>query len=152
MRIRFFDDMASVAKLNASALSWVGTPFFPFARTRGGGVDCVNLAAALYVEAGFLNDFEMPKYTMDRGVHHAESALEAFLDLRSEFQKLQPSEQEAMPGDLLTFRIGKAAHHCGVLVDGTRFVHVYQLHNVQFGDLRDDTWKSRWASIYRPVV
>jgi hypothetical protein len=69
----FFADDGSRNRLVAIARQWLGTPFAPHACIRGAGVDCVHLCAAIYIEAGFLERFSAPKYTLDGGNHAPKS-------------------------------------------------------------------------------
>lgn len=41
-------------RIACTAREWIGTPFVPHARIKGAGVDCVNLPAAILIEAGVI--------------------------------------------------------------------------------------------------
>lgn len=148
----FFDKRITQLALLQEARSWVHTPFFPFARVKGHGVDCVNLAAGIYLETGVINGFHPPPYSMDGGSHLAESALEKFIESQyGQLKKLDLSEP-LMPGDLLCFEMGRVSHHVGLVTEYPLFLTTFQGVPVRELDLRDPTWSKRLIKAYRPVV
>ena len=129
--------------------SWVGTPFHAFAALKGVGVDCVHLAAEIYREAGHLEGYRFPVYTLDAGQHAGRSVLLEWLDACPKFQRIEAGGEV---GDLFCFRLGRCAHHLGIGLGGTRFVHALIRRRVRYGQLDDPTYGRRWVATYRPVV
>lgn len=144
----FFADNARQELLRQVATSWKGTPFVPHASVKGAGVDCVHLAAQIYVESGHLDTYQFASYTMDGGHHNALSQVTAWLDASPRFIK---GVYPVLAGDLICFRIGKVIHHVGIAVSERNFVHVTRGGVVSLARIDDTTWLKRLAGVYRPV-
>jgi cell wall-associated NlpC family hydrolase len=173
----FFHSPDRLADLSAAAESWLRTPFHPRARIKGAGVDCVQLAAAIYLELGAIPDVPFPHYTMDGGTHLTESLVISYVEGLGCFQRIEPrwgkppSSQvkqckscgpaagplprftvgEFFAGDFLGFQIGKVVHHCGVFLGGSRFIHTFKPYAVHYGNLLDPTWLKRLVTVHRPI-
>lgn len=131
--------------IQKAAVKWMGTPFHPHACVIGGGVDCVNLAAALYEEAGVIEKRpEFPPYTMDGGKHLGASTLSKVLASLPGFEKVN----EVYPGALLVFNLGRVTHHIGVALTETRFIHALQGPGVIMSSLREKTYSKRLKEIW----
>lgn len=145
-------------KIAQIARTWLGTPFFPHMAQRGVGCDCVQLARAIYVEAGHAPDsVTFPPYSLDGGNHLNKSIVVSFLEECGLFScawdhkidvAISPSSQ---PGDLLTFQIGRVPHHVGIAVGGGKFINSIRGYGVIECDITDATWGSRLRSVWRPV-
>lgn len=146
-------------KIASIARSWLGTPFFPHQAIKGVGCDCVQLARAIYVEAGHAPETVVfPKYSLDGGYHLGRSTVISFLEECGLFSCSWDHEIDRhappptiQPGDLLTFKIGRVPHHVGIAVGGGKFIHAIRDYGVIECDLRDSTWASRLRSVWRPV-
>lgn len=160
----YFAGWSRVEMLRLAAESWIGTPFIPFAAVRGAGVDCVNLCAELLKASGFQppSANTWPRYAMDGGKHNRESQLIAWLHANKQFAPVwnrtlwtlgTPAYDAsiAMPGDVLCFTIGRSAHHAGLLIGGTKFIHCLFARKVMFASLADATFKRRLTAVYRPL-
>jgi hypothetical protein len=79
----FFSEEKRRRALEWEASSWVGTPFHAHARLKGVGVDCVQLAAALYIATGFLTEFEVGWYPIDGGNHDEVSRVVEWIENRA---------------------------------------------------------------------
>lgn len=134
-------DIAAIAR------SWIGTPFIPHARVKRAGVDCVQLAGAIYIEAGILSEFAPAPYTMDGGTHRDTSAVLEWLTASPAFA---PTTDAPRCGDLLVFRSGRVEHHVGVMVSSETFVHALRVCNVIESHVQDSTWSRRLTAVYRP--
>lgn len=154
-----FADWSRVEMLRLAAESWLGTPFVPYAAIRGAGVDCVNLCAELLQGCCFTAaKGGWPKYVIDGGKHNRESQLIAWLDGNRNFLpvwwrggKEAYTAADAMPGDLLCFTLGRSAHHAGLLIGGTKFIHCLFGRRVMFATLADHTFNRRLTAVYRPM-
>ena len=131
------------------AESWIGTPFHPHARTIGGGVDCVNLAAAIYEGAGVIERFDPPPYKMDGGHVLARSQIYAWLNDSPDFYEMPVSVRQ--PGDLVCFNLGGVTHHVGILLEGNEVIHAMQRVGVVKCDY-GTSFQRRTDRIYRPVA
>jgi cell wall-associated NlpC family hydrolase len=137
-------------ELEKDARRWLGTPFVPRASIRGAGVDCVNLAAQLYIGAGLLERFEMPSYSMDEGQHAECSKLLLWLQSNPNFERLLELKNICV-GDLLCFRIGRTEHHAGIALAGNRFIHAQNRGAVIITTLADPIFKRCLKAVFRPV-
>lgn len=146
----YFDDADRQARLREVARAWAKTPFHPHAAIRGVGVDCVNLLAAIYTESGALDGWEFPAYTMDGGDHRHTSQVLAWLDAHEKFARL-PEDAPLVPGDLLSFRLGRVPHHVGLYLGERLFIHALRHCGVTESRLDDPTFGKRLKARYRPL-
>jgi cell wall-associated NlpC family hydrolase len=147
----FFADEKRRRALLAEAQSWVGTPFHAHARLKMVGVDCVQLAAALYIATGFLaeSEFDIGWYPLDGGSHDAKSRVIEWIEQSGKFSLVI----EAMPGDLLCFKYGiGVAHHVGVKLEGRQFIHTLLQHMACVVNTDEPRYVKRLQAVYRPVV
>jgi hypothetical protein len=145
------------ARIARTAREWIGTPFVPHARIKGAGADCVNLPAAILVEAGVLEFVFTGPYTIDAGRHASQSILVHWLreDGRFEEWPVDPPPKALLPlleGDLLCFRIGRGvAHHLGLVTSPAGdFVHCLRGHGVIQSTIIDPTYRKVLTNHFRP--
>lgn len=143
----FFNSGCRIGTLIKAAASWKNTPFFPNGNTKGenGGVSCQKLVEALYRETGCC-DIQTPSVPMAHGNHGGPSLLVPFMDGLKNFKSVWPVE----PGDMVAFRLGKVAKHCGVYLGSGRFIHAMEDLGVVISNMGDSTWSSRFAAAWRP--
>lgn len=166
MREFFYNEQRRLG-LRLEAATWLGTPFFAHGKIKGAGVDCVQLAAQIYIATGFLDAFDPGPYTMDGGRHSPVSKVIAWIEVSEKFLKIsegrvpQAPEQiqqglaERVPpmvGDLLCFKImrNKVEWHVGVYVGDGLFIQALLNRVVSIGDLAN-LQAIRLAAIYRPM-
>lgn len=135
--------------LLAEAQSWVGTPFMGNSASKGRGVSCQKLAGALYAAVGCAQ-MDVPDAPMGRAKYAEDSLVLPFMRGRSDFVEVSRGEP-LLPGDLVTFRIGRSVHHVGVMVLPGVFVHATEPTGAQFCPLADPTWRGRLAEVFRPI-
>lgn len=143
----WFDSEEKSAKLRASAQSWLGTRFLGNSCSKGVGVSCQKLAAAIYREVGFC-DVEVPEVPMAHARFSRESLLVPWVEQCGLFYQVARSEVQA--GDLLGFRLGKVVHHCGVALGPREFVHAMDRIGTVISRLSDPTWAGRLEYVWRP--
>jgi len=134
----WFSTAERVATLRAEAESWLRTPFCLHSQAKGAGVDCVHLDHALATSTGWPHVLTPPDYGAQDTMHSPESKLHAYLDAAAGIELVGefPAVASSMRvGDIITFIIGKAAHHTGMVISGTRFVHAMSNHVVKYSDL-----------------
>ncbi len=159
----YFQTLERRRVLRRVALSWIGTPFRPHGRDKGIGVDCVSLAAGIYLETGCIQSYDPPWYSMDGGSHLERSQLEAEVVKTGRFalvwereparakQLLRAAELDFIqPGDLLFFRLGRVVHHCAVCVGDFRVIQALHTSGVCWGHIADPTLSRRLEAVYRP--
>lgn len=147
--LAFFSSAERLARLEAEAARWIGTPFSPHAAVCGGGVDCVNLAAQLLSACGHASGYDFPKYVMDGGKHNRTSQLTDYLNARKDFRQVLVPEGE--PGDVLCFKLGRTSHHCGLMLAGRKFIHALYGRKVAIATLADRTFARSLFAVYRPI-
>jgi cell wall-associated NlpC family hydrolase len=136
-------------RLHAFMESWLGTPFHAHAGIKSVGVDCVNLAAEIYKEAGLLRHCQFPAYAIDAGQHRQDSMLLGWLDHSPSFEHVEEGREV---GDLFCFRFGRSAHHLGICAGGGKFIHALLRRSVRYACLDDPTYGRRLVATYRPVI
>jgi cell wall-associated NlpC family hydrolase len=148
----FFSTPERIARLQAVADGWEGTPFMPNAAVRGAGVSCQKLAGRIYIETGFWPETStIPEGPMDWSHAHTRSLIAGFLATRPEFAVLG-GQAAIQPGDLLGFKLGGCVHHCGIAVAaGGRFIHCLRGRGAQYSNLGDATYLSRLGNVWRPI-
>lgn len=144
-----------LVELVEEAKSWVGTPFMAHSRVKGAGVDCVNLAAALYLKTRFLDSFDPPPYALDGGVHNTRSQIIDWLEEHPRFlavwHKHGPGLYDPLAGDALVFKNAQSEHHVAVMLAGNHFIHAVNHRKVTIGALSDPLYKHALSAVYRPI-
>jgi cell wall-associated NlpC family hydrolase len=152
----FFNSQWQIERLAQEAARWIGTPFVAHSRVPGAGVDCVNLAAALYLETGAMESFNPPAYSLDSGQHDIESRVLHYLDGHPSFKPIfarhVDKEYSGMAGDLLCFKFARSEHHVGVLMTYNRFIHARNRRNVEMTSLTDPVYARCLTYVFRPVL
>jgi hypothetical protein len=140
------------------AARWIGTPWRANSDVCGpnGGVSCHLLPRAILVEAGLLSH-DFPKVIGDPHAsrHSTHSIIEAFLDARPEFQRLEFSPGSLPPlepGDLLGFRLRSCIDHLGLVLSGNQFIHVLLHQCTTLDPIPDPTWSRRIRALWRRRV
>lgn len=111
-------------RLKESARAWFhsGAPFAPHGNSKRYGIDCVNLAHAIYTESG-LQLPEIPRrYFMDASRHEAVGILTEWIEGSGKFQPLELAESYPV-GTLLCTTIGHAPYHVAVVIDDVHAIH-----------------------------
>lgn len=135
-----------------AALPWVGTPFAERQRLQGVGVDCVQLAAGIYIPTGLVDRFNPGDYAMDGGTHQDRSRVFEWLEKSPAFVQ---SHEPLRVGDLLAFSQGRAAWHVAItlVVDGADAIciHCLRTTGTALVQLADPTWSKRLVAVYTPI-
>ena len=129
------------AALVAEARSWLGTPFRDQADVKGGGVDCAMLLVRSAVDTGLVPPFDPRPYPPQWHLHRDE---ERFLAIVGRLGR--EVQREAIPGDVIVYRVGRCFSHGGVIIEGDHVLHAYYktghvaispLHEAQLARLKD---------------
>jgi cell wall-associated NlpC family hydrolase len=154
----FFRDFKRAESLRAESESWLGTPFVEHAAIKGAGVDCVNLCAEVLRRSGVLvpANRTWPSYSMDGGNHSARSKLRAWLEGQPMFELVWEPDRGpyalcALPGDVLVFHLRQSAHHAGLFIGGTKFIHSMFKRSVEMPTLADGSYGRRLEAAFRPM-
>lgn len=108
------DERAAVV---AEALTWVGTAFRHATRAKGVGVDCANLVGAAFAP---VITVDFPPYPPDWFLHSARERLVEVIE-----QHCTAAPAPVQPGDIATFRFGRAVSHAGIVVSTAPLVMVH---------------------------
>ena len=120
---------------------------------KGSGVCCQRLVGAIYHAVGAIPDAMVPTGPMDWSNASTQSLIADHMATRIDFAPVEPLLQaNARPGDMVGFKIGGCLHHCGIVLyaDG-RFIHCLRGPDTAYSELRDATYLSRLAAIWRPI-
>jgi len=131
--------------IRAEALSWAGTPFRHAGALKHVGVDCIHLVEAVLRAVGLLGvDAIVPRYSPDWHLHQRRELL---LDgLRQHCDEVEAPYQV---GDILVWRYGRAASHCGVYIGDGRIVHAATKDQVRCEPADSASLKRRFVGAYR---
>lgn len=108
----------------AAARTWINTPFHDLARVRGVGVDCAQLLAAVYHEAGVVERVDTGTYSPQFMLHDRRERLAEFVGRYSR----EIAEADAGPGDVVLYRVGKSFSHAAIIVEWPHnIIHAHKL-------------------------
>lgn len=132
--------MNSQTSLIEAALSWLGTPYQHQQRCKGVGVDCAHLIAGVAIDAGLLpKDIALPMdYSPEWNLHNEDQMLLRYLEQFGCVRK-----EDAKPGDILCFTVGKAVGHLGILISEGQYIHAQNL--VKPYRVTINTLSGKWA-------
>jgi cell wall-associated NlpC family hydrolase len=119
----------------SAAEKWIGTPYHHNARLLGVGVDCAQLLAAVYEEAGVIGHVS-PRYAHDWHLHNSG---EQFIDWVLRCGGREIEEVSSLPGDLVLWRWGRTFSHGGILIGGGNVVHAWLELGVTVDDMSTHT-------------
>lgn len=121
-------ESAERARVVACAERWLRTPWHHLARVKGVGVDCAQLLAAVYEEAGLIPHVETGHYPPDFMLHRGE---ERYLGWILKFAR--PVESP-LPGDVVLYRWGRCLAHGAIVVEWPRIIHAFLGQGVVWGE------------------
>ena len=109
------------ARVIAAAQTWLGTPFHDGAAVKGVGVDCAQLLAAAYSEAGLIARPEIAPYSAQWFLHNDEPLFEAFV------RRYAREVESPSPADIVLYRVGRSyAHGALVIAWPARIIHAFK--------------------------
>ena len=91
------------------ARTWLKTPFHDGAQIKGIGVDCANLLAAVYEEAGLVDPVNIAPYSPQFMLHRNEPLFEQYV--------LKFGHEVATPqvADIVLYRVGRSFAHGAIV-------------------------------------
>ena len=105
------------ARVVATALEWLGTPYHHLGDVKGVGVDCAMFMVRVFVDTGLVPAFDPRPYPTDWHLHRGEERyLGAVLDRAHEVAA--PG-----PGDIALYRFGRTLSHSALVIAWPRVVH-----------------------------
>lgn len=143
-----FIDGEDGKKVAEEAKTWMGVPHVNGAMDKEYGVDCALLSYAVARDAGVIDDHPewLPKdYSADWYLHRNDNrmidTIEKFCD--------EVTDGLILPGDILTYRYGRAPSHVGIVIDDRAAVHA----DANIGEVicyyYEDELKDRLYKVYR---
>lgn len=107
-----------------AARTWLRTPFHDCAAIKGVGVDCANLLAQAYEEAGVVDHVEIEPYSPQWFLHHSEELFIGYL-LKAGAHEI--AESDAQMADIVMFKIGRCYAHGAIIVEWpNEMIHAYK--------------------------
>lgn len=111
----------------AEATSWKGTPYRGWSCVKGAGVDCGQLIYGVYRACGLVPEVELPRdYSLQVASHRASTE---YIDLVDDYFR-DITEAEALPGDLVVYKLGHAFAHAGIIVKWPEIIQAEARHGV----------------------
>jgi NlpC/P60 family putative phage cell wall peptidase len=104
----------------AAARTWLGTPWVHNARVKGHGVDCGQLLAAVFQEAGVVGPVDPGEYPQDWALHRSE---ERFMSIVERYAV--KVYRAPLPGDVALFKFGRCVSHGGIVLEWPLMIHAY---------------------------
>ncbi len=107
----------------AEARTWLRTPYHHNQRTKGAGVDCANLPAAVYAAAGMIPEIPPEEYSAQWHLHcnsddpDTERYLKRVLEYAREFSG-PPG-----PADFVLWKVGRRWAHGAIVIEWPVIIH-----------------------------
>jgi cell wall-associated NlpC family hydrolase len=142
---------AHIARLEAEAAKWVGTPWCDNSAEIGRGVCCHMLMREIYVGAGWLTDLDAPNGSAQSARWSNESPILHWMmaDGSKWFDLVNMLHDDLLPGDTLLLKVGHTPHHMGLLLWNGRVCHVTTNQGVQIVSGLQRWWP-RITHAFRP--
>lgn len=136
------------AAVVAEARSWIGTPYHHEADVKGGGVDCGMLIVRCFVDTGVVPPFDPRPYAQYWYLHRDEEKYLGFvLDRATE----RAENEDAEPGDVVVWHVGRCFAHGGIVSDWPKFIHAFApSHCCLEDDFTQGVMGSRKMRIFNP--
>jgi NlpC/P60 family putative phage cell wall peptidase len=139
---------AERARVVATALSWVGTPYCHRARIKGAGVDCGQFIAAVFNESGIVAEYiPLDDYRPDWMMHRNEPRFKETVERYAKFAPLKYQE----PGDIALFRWGRSPSHGAIVIEWPKVVHSYIKRGVIISNVQmEPDLTKRYVGVWDP--
>ncbi|MGC9368716.1 MAG: NlpC/P60 family protein [Paracoccaceae bacterium] len=126
----------------AAARGWLGTPYHDQASLKGVGTDCLGLLRGVWREVVGEEPMPVPPYTRSWGEIAPRDRLIEAAEACMHRAPLQP-------GAVLIFRMRPraVAKHCGIMVEGDRFIHAREGLGV-IEEALSGPWRRRIAATF----
>jgi hypothetical protein len=106
------------------ARTWIGTPFHDQQKVKVAGVDCAQLIAAIFEEAGLIDVVDIGYYSPQWFLHRDEERYLSYVLPRAK----EIAESVSKPADLVVFKIGRCFAHGAILTEEgwPNVIHAYK--------------------------
>ena len=130
---------AERAAVVREAHGWLRTPYHPCAKVRGVGVDCAQLPAAVYADAGVIAGITHGAYSPQWHMHHDDE-----LYLAEVTSHAREIAGPPLPGDFVLYQVGRCWAHGAIVVAWPTIIHALSGVGVVLGNgLLDPLAKKR---------
>ena len=103
------------------ARSWLGTHFHDGAQLKGVGVDCAQLLAAVYGEAGMIDKPTIEQYSPQFMLHRDDPLFESYV------KRFGHEVETPQMGDIVLYKIGRSFAHGAIVVEWpTKIIHAFK--------------------------
>ncbi len=139
--------------LNATAESWVGTPFCERSAVKGAGVCCHRLLVEVFAEAGWLPRIDVPDHDARWARAQSRSVIADWLDGAGAHWFVGSAVvrwDDVQAGDVLGFRLGRSLHHLVLALPHGRYLHTLE-HGVVIAAEMPLRWCDRAERMWRPI-
>jgi cell wall-associated NlpC family hydrolase len=108
------------ARVVAIAKTWAfpPTPYHHRARLKGIGVDCGQLIAAVFEEAGLIPAVPLDNYPPDWMLHRSEPRFQNTVE-----RYTRQVDRDIRPADILLFQIGRSYSHGAIVLEYPLILH-----------------------------
>jgi cell wall-associated NlpC family hydrolase len=108
----------------AIARSWILTPYHHRSKVKGEGVDCAQIIAAVFEEAGLVPLLDLGDYPEQWFLHRDQ---ERYVEYVLQYAR-EINQADAIPADMVIFKVGRTFAHGAIIVDPgwPRIVHAYR--------------------------
>ena len=96
------------------ARSWLGTPYHSHARVKGVGVDCAQILAAVYEDAGIVEHVDLGNYARQHHLHQQDELYLHWLE-KCGARRISTAPE---PGDIGVWKFGLTHSHGGIVIEG----------------------------------
>lgn len=113
------------------------------------GTDCWGLVLLVHKE---IRGIDLPEYAAlyDRGSGDPKVE-QAFVNRTTgPYLKVELADRQEL--DILVFNIAGRAGHCGVVLEGGKFLHIHKGVGSCIESLETSRWRSRLEGVYRPTI
>jgi cell wall-associated NlpC family hydrolase len=111
-----------------SAHSFLRTPYHHQGRVKGAGVDCATFICMAFEETGLESPIDLPAYSKDWFIHQAD---ELYLT-RVLKRTTEISEQQALPGDIVLYKLGRIWAHGGIIIEPGWPMIIHAYHRARY--------------------
>lgn len=129
------------SKVASEALAWIGTPYHHRASIKGAGVDCGQLAIAVYAACGLSPAIDTGDYPNDWHLHRNQ---ERYLDFVLQYCKEIDAPKV---GDLVVIKFGRTFSHGAIYIGDGEIVHAYVNRPVEVASLADFDRPKRYFEV-----
>lgn len=117
------------------AKTWLKTPYHHMGRVKGQGADCLTMIAEVFIEAGEVENMDIPYYPKDWHLHR--DAERYFEGLTKYTKEIKGNPQ---PGDVVLFKFGRCFSHGAIVIDWPLVIHAHIGRGTCYENVEQAAW------------